>query len=172
LNDIRNVPTERLGRVGKTDSGEVFVQFVRLLPYSPEQVWRAITEADSLAAWFPGFQLEHRQGGKFSIWFGGDCDGPAHVDGTVTAYDPPNELWCGSMRWQLAATDEGCRLTFTDIVRFKQDRRSDFEITNSVLAGWHFYLDQLEDSLGDCLNVNDDVEYDYSQIELTGRAAR
>jgi len=171
MKDIRNVPTERLGSVGKTDNGGTFVQFVRLMPYSPEKVWHAITDADSLADWFQGFQLEHRQGGIFNIWFGGECEGPAHVSGRVDVYDPPNELQCGNMRWQLESVPGGCQLTFTDTLQFKQDHRSDFEIANSVLAGWHFYVDRLEDSLAGTLDGNDSIEYDYSQIEVPGWAA-
>ncbi len=169
MKDIREVPTDRLGRVVKTDTGDTRVEFVRVMPYSADQVWHAITDADSLAKWFPGFQLEHRQGGTFAIWFGGDCSGPAHVSGIVDVYDPPKELRCGSMRWQLESISGGCQLTFTDILRFNQDHRSDYEISNSVLAGWHLYIDHLEESLAGTVDPNDDIEYDYSQIEVTGR---
>ncbi len=169
MKNIREVPTDRLGKVGKTDTGDTLVEFVRVMPYSLDQVWHAITDADSLASWFPGFQLEHRQGGAFNIWFGGDCNGPAHVSGIVEVYDPPNELRCGSMRWRLESTPGGCQLTFTDILRFKQDHRSDYEISNSVLAGWHFYVDRLEESLAGTVNPDDTIEYDYSQIQVPGR---
>ena len=74
------------------------------------------------------------------------------------------------MRWVLEEAPGGCQLTFTDIVRFNQDHRGDFEITNSVLAGWHFYMDKLEDSLAGTLNPDDTIEFDYSQIALPGRA--
>ena len=53
MKDISNVPTDRLGSVGKTDDGATYVQFVRKLPYTPEQTWAAITDPESLAAWFP-----------------------------------------------------------------------------------------------------------------------
>ncbi len=171
MKDIRALPTDRLGRVGKTEEGATFVQFVRLLPYTCDQVWAEITNADSLQAWFPCFRLEHRQGGEFQIWFGGECEGPAHVSGTVDVFDPPSCLQCGSMTWQLEEEDGACRLTFTDIVRLNQDHRGDFEITNSVLAGWHFYMDQLEASLDGTLDPEDTLEYDYSEVDIDGRAA-
>jgi uncharacterized protein YndB with AHSA1/START domain len=31
----------------------IAVRFTRLLPHPPEKVWRALTEAGHLAAWFP-----------------------------------------------------------------------------------------------------------------------
>ncbi len=170
MKDIRALPGTRLGSVHKNDNGDTFVQFVRHLPFSPEEVWAAITDPDSLAAWFPGFELEHREGGRFQIWFGGECEGPAHVSGTVTVFDPPHRLQCGTMTWLLEAADGTCRLTFTDIVRFNQDHRGDFEITNSVLAGWHFYMDQLEASLNGTLDPRDTLEYDYAQVDVEGRA--
>lgn len=169
--DIRNVPTDRLGAVGQNANGDTYVQFVRVLPFPAAAVWRAITEAQSLAAWFPGFRLEHREGGQFKMWFGDDCDGPAHVSGMVTAYDPPRLLECGTMRWELEETAGGCSLTFTDIVRFNQDQRGDFETTNAVLAGWHFYMDRLEDSLSGTLDPDDTIEYDYAAVPIPGRAA-
>ncbi len=172
MKDISNVPTDRLGSVGKNAAGETYVQFIRFLSFSPERVWQAITDPASLADWFPGFELEHHQGGSFQIWFGGECEGPAHVSCVVEAFDPPRLLQCGTMRWVLEAVPGGCQLTFTDIVRFNQDHRGDFEITNSVLAGWHFYMDKLEDSLTGSLDPGDTIEYDYSQIELPGRAIR
>ena len=36
-----------------TDDGRVAIRFVRLLPHPPEKVWRAITDPEQLAAWFP-----------------------------------------------------------------------------------------------------------------------
>lgn len=174
MKDISKVPTDRLGRLGSTEDGATFVQFVRLLPYSPEAVWQAITDADSLAKWFPGFQLDVRQGGKFNIWFGGECEGPAHVAGAVEVCGPPNELRCGSMSWRLLAVADGCQLTFTDIVNMQQGDLSEVEITNSVLAGWHFYMDQLDASLAgrlDVLGARDKLEFDYSQLDVSQLSA-
>jgi Activator of Hsp90 ATPase homolog 1-like protein len=37
--------------VGGTD--EVTLRFVRYLPHPPAKVWRALTEPEHLAAWFP-----------------------------------------------------------------------------------------------------------------------
>ncbi|XOV83024.1 MAG: SRPBCC domain-containing protein [bacterium] len=171
MKDIHQVPRDRLGKVIKTHSGDTLVQFVRVLAFSPEQVWQAMTDADALASWFPGFQLEKFSGGAFNIWFGDVCEGPAHVSGTVDVYDPPWHLHCGTMSWALVAVGGGCQLTFTDVVQFNQDHRDDFDITNSVLAGWHLYIDQLEDALTGSLDTHNSIEFDYSQVNVRGRAS-
>ena len=107
---------DKRGTVLTLPDGHRQVRFERHLPYSCDQVWRALTDPDRLASWFPGFTLEHRAGGTFRIWFGGECEGPAHVEGTVVAFDPPNLLQCGGMRWELRPEADGCVLLFTDIL--------------------------------------------------------
>jgi hypothetical protein len=136
----------RLGSLGKLEDGRSYVRFERHLPFPIETVWAAITDPELLARWFPGITLERKLGGSFEIWFGGECEGPAHVQGTVTAYDPPTLLECGGMRYELQADEQGCRLVFTDILSFDQPGTRE-EITNSVLGGWHSYMDQLEEAL-------------------------
>jgi len=141
------IATDRLGTVGKMSDGRSFVRFERHLPYGVEQVWSAITTPEQLASWFPGFSLELKTGGSFQIWFDGDCEGPAHVSGTVTECDPPRTLQCGSMRWELTADGTGgCVLVFTDVLNF-EGARSEDEIILSVLGGWHFYMDRLEEAV-------------------------
>ena len=43
---------DEMGRLERRD-GQVFVTFIRKLPHPPSTVWRALTEPDHLAAWFP-----------------------------------------------------------------------------------------------------------------------
>ena len=76
----------KYGWVEHLDDGRHRVIFERLLPYSIQTVWDAITDAEQLANWMPGMQFEPRLGGQFHIWFGGDCEGPAHVTGEVSAF--------------------------------------------------------------------------------------
>ena len=142
----RALPADRLGAVVRLDDGRTVVRFARRLPFPVDSVWRAITDRGLLASWFPGFAFEAERGGRYTIHFGGDCEGPADVEGTVVAYAPPNVLQCGTIRWELEAADDGCRLAFSDVLQF-QDGRSDAEIANAVLGGWHRYLDLLEQSL-------------------------
>lgn len=122
-------------------NGNVEVIFNRHFNHSIEKVWQAITNPDDLNVWFPGLSFELKLGGQFEIWFGGKCEGPAHVTGVVEELDPPNRLRLGSMCFDLAATDTGCTLTFSDVLWFDDRPKTDFAI--SVLGGWHSYMDSL-----------------------------
>lgn len=165
----REVASERFGTVHKLEGGRTSVRFERALPYPVATVWDALTDQAQLDVWMPGVRFERRQGGSFEIWFGGECEGPGHVSGTVEAYDPPNVLQLGTIRWELNETPSGCLLVFTDVLVFQQGR-SDAEITNSVLGGWHNYLDMLEDALAGRAVDADQPEPDYASREVPNRA--
>ena len=158
----------RYGTVHQLSDGRVQVRFERLLPYAIEKVWAALTEPDQLDAWIPGLQFEARAGGSYKIWFGGDCEGPAHVSGTVAVFDPPNVLQLGTIRWELSETSEGCRLVFSDVLVFAGER-SRKEVADAVLGGWHRYLDMFEDALAGRPVEPDLPEPDYSVREVPGR---
>lgn len=161
--------TSKLGTVGTLADGRKFVHFERHLPYPIETVWAAITDSDRLADWFPGLNLECRLGGSFKIWFNEKCEGPAHVTGTVSRYEPPNVLECGSMRFELETEGDHCKLTFTDILHY-EGPRTESEIINSVLGGWHKYLDMLESALkGGKGDPRVEKEFDYSTVQIDGR---
>ena len=158
-----NLPSEKYGRVETLENGRHRVRFERQLPYSPEFVWAALIEADQLSKWFPGLLLEAELGGKFEIWFSGDCEGPAHVTGEVTKFNSPSALQMGSMEWSLSGQNGGCLVTFTDILHV--DSRGFTEFANSVLGGWHKYLDSLERHLsGGVGDPRRDPEVDYSKL--------
>ena len=72
------------------------------------------------------------------------------------------------MRFELKADGLGCVLKFTDILRF-QGPRSTTEVTNSVLGGWHRFLDALEASLAGNAVDHEKPELDYSTIKVSGR---
>lgn len=160
--------TSKFGSVGRLDDGRVFVLFERRLPHSIERVWAAITDPAQLAKWAPGLQFDLKVGGSLDIWFGGECEGSAHVTGTVTRYEPPRVLELGSMRFELEADGSGCLLKFTDILRF-EGPRSKAEITNAVLGGWHKFLDALEDALAGDVVDHEKPEFDYATIDVRGR---
>lgn len=158
----------RYGTVGRLADGRSFVMFERCLPAPVDAVWAAITEPDQRAAWFPGFELECRVGGRFSMRFDGNCDGPAEVGGRVTRFEPPRVLECETMCWELRPEGNGCRLRFTDILQFTGPRsRSD--VTNAVLAGWHRYLDLFEDAVAGRVVDLSRPEPDYAKIDVVGR---
>ena len=154
------------GQLNELEDGRVSVVFERQFAHSIEKVWRAISDPDELAHWFPGIKLDQKVGGSFKIWFGEGCEGPAHVEGQVTAYDPPNLLQLGGMRYELTANKDGCLLRFSDILMFDEIRtRQLFAL--SVLGGWHNYMDML----GDALNgkeVLEKPELDYSTVQVPG----
>lgn len=157
-------PPDRLGAVGRHDDGSTFVRFERRLAFPVDTVWRAITHPDLLASWFPGFAFQPERGGRYTIHFGGDCAGPADVEGPVVEYDPPHVLQCGTIRWELEAAGPGCRLTFSDVLQL-EDGRSETEIANAVLGGWHRYLDLLEQSLSGTPDL-DTPEPDYAELHV------
>jgi hypothetical protein len=161
--------SSRYGSVIKRSDGRCTVIFERHLPHPIEKVWEAITRPDHLARWFPGISIELRQGGKFSIRFGGDCEGPVHVSGEVALYEPPRRLQLGSMLYELEREGAGCLLRFSDVLQFN-GARSNTDIANSVLAGWHNYLDRLEEFLAGGATTEPRPELDYAQIQVAGRS--
>jgi uncharacterized protein YndB with AHSA1/START domain len=95
IGETEGISAAKLGSVGTLEDGRKFVLFERHLSYSIEEAWGAISDPDRLADWFSGFKLECRVGGRFEIWFSEQCEGSAHVTGTVTQCEPPNVLECG-----------------------------------------------------------------------------
>jgi len=124
------------------------LRFVRMLPHAPEKVWRALTEEEHLAAWFPTtIEGEFRKGAPLRFRFRGDEALPE--SGEVIECDPPRVLeftWGFSgeeddrpeqSRIELVPEGDGCRLTFlTTYDRVGKSARD--------AAGWHLCLDQLE----------------------------
>src|SRR5712691_3484864 len=71
------------------------LHFTRRLPHPPEKVWRALTEPEHLAAWFPtDIEGERAAGAPLRFVFR-DGEMPP-VDGEVITYDPPSAL---ELRW-------------------------------------------------------------------------
>ncbi len=167
-----------LGKVEKLADGSDQVSFTRSSTHSIDEIWSCITEPDRLTGWFPGFRLEQKTGGAFEIWFDGKCEGPAHVTGMVSRYEPPqpsgNEgtreavLECGSLRYVLTSAGTGCTILFTDILHF-DNIRTRAEFCNSVLGGWHQFLDGLEAALDNLPFDRSQPEFDYAPIDVPGR---
>lgn len=157
----------RFGIADKLDDGRIRVRFERKLRHSVERVWAALTDPNELAMWFPEITLEPRPGGRFEIEFGSrdgsDCEGAAIVSGDIAHFEPFRLLQCGTMRWELEATDDGCTLRFSDIVAVESGR-SARDTAKSVLGGWHWYLDALEEALaGRAMDrTSPEVAYDVS----------
>jgi uncharacterized protein YndB with AHSA1/START domain len=119
------------------------LRFTRRLPHPPEQVWRALTEPEHLAAWFPtAIEGDRRVGAPLRFPFP-NGEGPT-MDGEMVVYDPPSVLefrWGGdTLRFEVVPDDDGSVLTMVD----------DFDELGRAArdgAGWHVCLDTLGEHL-------------------------
>lgn len=135
------------------DGDQCVLRYERRLAHPVEKVWRAITDPEHLAHWYPTErELEPAVGGKVRE---GDSSVPGTIDGTVTAYDPPRVLeytlstegipMAGfgdrrTSRFELSPDPEGCLLVFTHTFA---DRAG----AASYASGWEACLDALESVL-------------------------
>ena len=154
------------GSLRNKSDGTIEVIFNRRFKHPVTLVWQALTDPEQRQHWFPGLEIDLKLGGKFEIWFGGDCEGPAHVEGTVEVLEPPHVLQLSTMRFEIEETLEGCVLTFSDVLHFDDRPRSDFAV--SVLGGWHVYMEQLTDFLSRTIKPLPYLEPDYRQIQVPG----
>ena len=113
----------------------------RTYPQSLEQVWKAISDPEEITAWmkFPT-RLEPRIGGAIHI----DFSSQGSLEGTVCNFEPPHLLiytWGDSLlNRKLEADATGTKLHCSHVgVRP--------ELLSGLGAGWHAFLDQLEDHL-------------------------
>jgi len=116
------------------------LRFTRRLPHRPEKVWRALTEPEHLAAWFPTDIEGKRAAGAALRFVFRNGEGPA-VEGEMIAYDPPSLLefrWGGdeTLRFDLRPDGEGTLLTFRNT--FDEHGKAARDA-----AGWHACLDVL-----------------------------
>ncbi|HWB70813.1 MAG TPA: SRPBCC family protein [Egibacteraceae bacterium] len=111
--------------------------FVRDLRHPPQKVWTALTEPAQLLEWAP-FTADRNLGsvGDATLTMI-DGDTSQDLPASVRRAEPPTVLeytWGDDVvRWELAATDRGTRLTLRHTV---QDR----EWLPKVAAGWHLCL--------------------------------
>jgi uncharacterized protein YndB with AHSA1/START domain len=113
--------------------------FRRRLAYPPEKVWRAITEPEHLAAWFPARMDGDRAAGATLTFVFEGGEGPT-AEGEMLVYDPPATLeyrWgFETLRFELSAEGNGCVLTFVNTFDELGKAARD-------AAGWHACLDLL-----------------------------
>jgi uncharacterized protein YndB with AHSA1/START domain len=113
--------------------------FTRSLPHPPERVWRALTEPEHLAAWFPT-AIEGERSARAALRFVFRHDEGPTLDGEMLVYDRLSVLefrWGDErLRFELHAEGDGCRLrfvnTFDELGKAARDA-----------AGWHACLDLL-----------------------------
>jgi uncharacterized protein YndB with AHSA1/START domain len=121
-----------------TRDGRSVLRFERLLRHPPEKVWRAITEPEQLAGWFPGRIEGEREAGAPLRFV---PEGGEPTEGKVIDFEPPrlfSYTWGDSvLRFELRPDAAGTVLVFTHTF----DERPS---AASFAAGWHQCLDGLD----------------------------
>jgi uncharacterized protein YndB with AHSA1/START domain len=127
----------------QTTGDQATLVFQRRLAHSVAKVWRALTEAEHLEAWFPcSIEGERTAGSALQFSFREMPD--LKLEGEVLAWDPPHRFefkWGPDLlRFELEPDGDGCVLTLTDIFE---------EIGKGArdAAGWHVCLENLVDAL-------------------------
>ena len=86
-----NAPADEDYGVLERRDGEVTLHFIRRLPHPPHKVWRALTEAEHLSAWFPTtVEGDTVPGAPLRFAFR-EMQLPT-FDGTMLAFRPPELL--------------------------------------------------------------------------------
>jgi uncharacterized protein YndB with AHSA1/START domain len=124
---------------------------------TPEQVWRALTEAEFSRKYFSGFavEMEERVGGRFTLRA---PDGSEHIGGEVLACDRPKRLsvtfnvnWPGLVEalgqtlvtYEIEQAGDAVRLTMTE----SGERPIDEDIRSGGAVGWPAILSSLKSLL-------------------------
>ncbi|MFI8771701.1 SRPBCC domain-containing protein [Gordonia sp. NPDC062954] len=158
--------TDRFGTVVR-DGDKLSLRYERHLAHSPEKVWSALTESDSLRHWFPADIVGVRAAGalvQLPFWPDEAAESQAALEdagvdttrfdfdevlpGEIREFDPPKvfELVWGNpqgkadvLRFELEPTADGTRLVFTTWPGEPGPMGH-----AGTAAGWHACLDALQ----------------------------
>lgn len=129
----------------------VGVRFERRLAHPPERVWRAVTESNELAEWFPArpeIAGERRVGAELTFTYP-DSEEPPET-GEIVEWEEPRLFaftWRSSgqesqlLRFELELEGDGTKLVFTHELPRPDSAK--------VAAGWELCLDDLELALAE-----------------------
>jgi uncharacterized protein YndB with AHSA1/START domain len=138
MTEMRGVTSEDFGQLSRRD-GRLVIEFTRRLRHSPETVWRALTEPDHLAAWFPTTIDGERAAGAPLRFAFRDMEAEP-FDGEMLAFEPPSLMefrWGDDiLRFEVRPDGDGSVLSLTDRVEEAGKAARDG-------AGWHAKLDLL-----------------------------
>jgi uncharacterized protein YndB with AHSA1/START domain len=133
------------GDLEQLEDGHWRLRFTRTLPHPPEKVWRAVTEPEHLARWFPT-TIEGERAAGAPLRFAFPAGQLPAFAGEMTAYEPPSlmELRWGNdlLRIELREVERGTELTLLDTLEALGKAARDG-------TGWHTCLDALEAGLAD-----------------------
>jgi uncharacterized protein YndB with AHSA1/START domain len=129
----------RDGDLEQTAEGRWRLRFTRELRQPPETVWRALTEPEELAHWFPTTIEGERTAGAPLRFAHRNADLPA-FEGEMLAFEPPSlmELRWGEdvLRLELRPHAGGTLLVLLDTLDQRGKGARD-------AAGWHVCLERL-----------------------------
>jgi uncharacterized protein YndB with AHSA1/START domain len=127
------------GELERTEDGRWRLRFTRELRQPPATVWRALTEPEELAHWFPTTVEGERAAGAPLRFAHREADLPAFT-GEMLAFEPPSlmELRWGEdvLRLELRPHGDGTILVLLDTLGQRGKGARD-------AAGWHVCLEQL-----------------------------
>jgi uncharacterized protein YndB with AHSA1/START domain len=135
--------TEQLGTV-QADGDRVALHFERRYDATPDEVWSALTEPESISRWlFADAVLEPRVGGAFRLRWSEDEAG-----GSVLVWEPPRTLeveWDETdlrsiLRIEITAVEDGAALVL-------EHRNITAKAAIGMGAGWHAHLEALAELL-------------------------
>ena len=142
---------DRDGRLIEVGGDRVGVRFERRLAHPPERVWRAVTETDELAKWFPArpeIGGDREVGAELTFTYPNNEEPPE--TGEIVEWDEPRLFaftWRSSgresqlLRFELEPDGDGTKLVFTHELPRPDSAK--------VAAGWELCLDDLELALAD-----------------------
>jgi uncharacterized protein YndB with AHSA1/START domain len=115
------------------------LRFIRKFPHKPEDVWRALTEPEQLAGWFPAAIEGKREEGA-TLRFVFPTGESETLEGTMRTYEPPSELeytWGDDeLRFELGPEGEDTVLVF-------ETKFDELGKAARDAAGWDVRLDML-----------------------------
>jgi uncharacterized protein YndB with AHSA1/START domain len=137
------------GKLETTGNGQPRIRFERSFSHPPEKVWRAITEPEHLAQWFPTtIEGERAAGAHLSFDFP-EAQAPP-FEGEMLVFDPPRlmEMRWGpdTLRFELQPQQSGTRLVLLDTLDELGKAARDGAGWHTCLAALSAHLDGEPDS--------------------------